>query len=305
MIDAKPQAIERGSDGLTLTRRAPATGSRGVARALVASLAGVLSVGAQGFTRSPRFQVRASPGATGMGPPPAKTEGRGDLGLAAAAVFALMGGLILNLMPCVFPILAMKAASLAGHGGERTAARRQGLAFGAGSVLTFVALAGGLIALKAAGSAVGWGFQLQSPPVVAVLALLMLAVALNPSGVFEVGTSIARAPVRASLAEAASLAPFFTGALAVVVAAPCTAPFMGPALGWALTQTPAAALAVFTGVGHRFCRTLRACRFCTWPALASAASGAVDGRVPQGVGLSDVWRSRMACLGVGPAGRRR
>jgi len=154
-------------------------------------------------------------------------------------------------MPCVFPILAMKAASLAGHGGESAAAKRQGLAFGAGSIVTFLALAGGLIALKAAGSAVGWGFQLQSPPVVAVLALLMLAVALNLSGLFEVGTSLQGAG--AGLASRSGLAgAFFTGALAVVVAAPCTAPFMGPALGWALTQTPAAALAVFLFLGLGF-----------------------------------------------------
>ena len=107
--------------------------------------------------------------------------------------------------------------------------------------MTFLALAGVLIALQAAGSAIGWGFQLQSPAVVAVLALLMLAVALNLSGLFEVGTSLQG--VGRHLAARGGLAgAFFTGALAVVVAAPCTAPFMGPALGWALTQPPLAAL---------------------------------------------------------------
>jgi thiol:disulfide interchange protein DsbD len=96
--------------------------------------------------------------------------------------FALLGGLVLNLMPCVFPVLAMKAASLAGHAQERGAARLRGLAFAAGVVATFLALAGTLIALRAGGEAVGWGFQLQSPAVVAGLALLMLLVALNLSG---------------------------------------------------------------------------------------------------------------------------
>src|SRR5204862_3738431 len=130
-------------------------------------------------------------------------------------------------------------------------ARRQGLAFGAGAVVTFVALAGVLIALKSAGSAIGWGFQLQSPPVVAVLALLMLAVALDLSGVFEVGTSLQGAG--AGLASRGGLVgAFFTGLLAVVVAAPCTAPFMGPALGWALTPPAAAALGVFAALGSRF-----------------------------------------------------
>jgi thiol:disulfide interchange protein DsbD len=246
---AKPQAIERGPDGLTLTL-APGyafQGGKGPA-----GLAGVLAVGGKAY------EIAAMPGAppsgaAGLGPPPAKVQGGGaDLGLAAAALFAFLGGLILNLMPCVFPILAMKAASLAGHGGgEQAEARRQGLAFGVGSVLTFLALAGGLIALKAAGSAIGWGFQLQSPPVVAVLCLLMLAVALNLSGLFEVGTSLQGAGSDLA-SRGGALGSFFTGALAVVVAAPCTAPFMGPALGWALTQTPAAALTVFLALGLGF-----------------------------------------------------
>jgi thiol:disulfide interchange protein DsbD len=244
---AKPQAIDRGPEGLTLTLTPGYAFQGGKAPA---SLGGVLAVGGKAY------EIVASPGASpagaaGLGPPPAKVAGGADLGLAAAAVFAFLGGLILNLMPCVFPILAMKAASLAGHGGDQAEARKQGLAFGVGSVLTFLALAGALIALKAAGSAIGWGFQLQSPPVVAVLALLMLAVALNLSGLFEVGTSLQGAGTGLA-SKGGSAGAFFTGALAVVVAAPCTAPFMGPALGWALTQTPAAALTVFLFLGIGF-----------------------------------------------------
>jgi thiol:disulfide interchange protein len=247
---AKPQAVDHGPDGLTL---ALAPGYDFQKPTPPAKLDGVLAVGGKAY------EVSAAPGplpagAAGLGAPAPRSTApaAGGLGLASAALFALLGGLILNLMPCVFPVLAMKAASLAGHGGGQEAeARRQGLAFGIGCLVTFLALAGVLIGLKAAGSAIGWGFQLQSPPVVAVLALLMLAVALNLSGVFEVGTSLQG--VGTGLASQRGLAgAFFTGALAVVVAAPCTAPFMGPALGWALTQTPVAALTVFLALGIGF-----------------------------------------------------
>ncbi|HEX7948456.1 MAG TPA: thioredoxin family protein, partial [Phenylobacterium sp.] len=134
---------------------------------------------------------------------------------------------------------------------HEAAARRQGLAFGVGVLATFLGLAALLIALRAAGNQLGWGFQLQDPPVVAALALLMLAVALNLSGLFEVGTSLQG--VGSGLATGGGLAgSFFTGVLAVVVAAPCTAPFMGPAVGWALTQPPAASLVVFLGLAVGF-----------------------------------------------------
>ena len=247
---ARPQIVERGKDGLTLTLT-PGYDFQGASPPQ--ALAGVLSVGGKAY------EIAAAPGAppagaAGLGPPPARVAGGNastNLGLVSAAFFALIGGLILNLMPCVFPVLAMKAASLAGHGGAHREAQRQGLAFGAGAILTFLGLAGVLIALQAAGSAIGWGFQLQSPAVVAVLALLMLAVALNLFGVFEVGSSLQG--VGQGLASKGGLAgAFFTGALAVVVAAPCTAPFMGPALGWALTQPPIAALVVFLALGIGF-----------------------------------------------------
>jgi thiol:disulfide interchange protein DsbD len=277
---AKPQAIERGPQGLTLTL-APGYGFQG--GKAPPSVAGVLSVGGKAY------EITATPGtppagAAGLGPPAVKGAGGADLGLAAAAVFALLGGLILNLMPCVFPILAMKAASLAGHGGgDHAEARRQGLAFGAGSVLTFLALAGGLIALKAAGSAIGWGFQLQSPPVVAVLSLLMLAVALNLSGLFEVGTSLQGAGTGLA-SRGGMLGAFFTGALAVVVAAPCTAPFMGPALGWALTQTPVAALTVFLALGIGFAA----------PFVLVAYAPALLSRLPKPGGWMEMFRKALA-----------
>ncbi|HRD29916.1 MAG TPA: thioredoxin family protein, partial [Caulobacter sp.] len=169
--------------------------------------------------------------------------------LLLALLFAFLGGVILNLMPCVFPILSMKATALAGHAHEAKAARHQGLAYLAGVLATFLALAGTLIALKAAGAAVGWGFQLQSPVAVAVLAVLMLLVALNLSGVFEIGTSLQGVGGRLADNSRGLLGSFLTGVLAVVVAAPCTAPFMGPAMGFALTQSPLVSLAVFAFLG--------------------------------------------------------
>jgi len=262
LIDhAKPQLIEQGPEGLTLTiplSAAPPADSD------YARVEGVLELAGKAY----EIAAVAGPlpaGASGLGAPAARPAGGGggggfQLGLLAAMAFAFMGGLILNLMPCVFPILAMKAASLAGHGHDHGEARAQGLAFLLGCVATFMALAGLLIAVRTAGAAVGWGFQLQSPQVVATLALLMLAVALNLSGLFEIGASLqgvgGKAASRGGMAGA-----FFTGALAVVVAAPCTAPFMGPALGWALTQPPAAALAVFAGLGLGFAAPFTAATF--------------------------------------------
>jgi len=245
---AKPQKIERGPDGLTLTLTPGYAFQEGAGPK---EMAGVLSLGAKAYEVAATPGALA-PGASGLGPPAARSGlGGASLGLPLAMAFALLGGLVLNLMPCVFPVLAMKAASLAGHAHEPRAARLQGLAFLAGVLATFLALAGALIAVRAGGEAVGWGFQLQSPPVVAGLALLMLAVALNLSGVFEVGASLQGAGT--GLASRGGLAgAFFTGALAVVVAAPCTAPFMAPALGWALTQSAATALAVFAALGLGF-----------------------------------------------------
>jgi thiol:disulfide interchange protein len=253
---AKPQAIERGPEGLTLTLAPGVAFQEGAGPA---SLAGVVALDGRAYEVS----AAAGPppaGASGLGAPAAKAAPGAGLGLPLAAAFALLGGLILNLMPCVFPVLAMKAASLAGHAHETAAARKQGLAFGAGVLVTFLALAGLLIALKAGGAAIGWGFQLQSPPVVAALSLLMLAVALNLSGVFEAGQSLQGAG--GAFASRGGLAgAFLTGALAVVVAAPCTAPFMAPALGWALVQGPAAALTVFAALGIGFAAPFVAAAF--------------------------------------------
>jgi len=179
--------------------------------------------------------------------PAAGAAGAQDLSLVLALVFAFGGGLILNLMPCVFPILSLKVLGFA-RGGGTVAMRANGLSFAAGVVLSFLALAGVLIALRAAGEAVGWGFQLQSPPVVTFLALLFFALGLNLSGVFEFQSLLPQSLASATLQHPAADA-FLSGVLAAVVASPCTAPFMGAALGYAVTQGPWAALAVFGALG--------------------------------------------------------
>ena len=170
-----------------------------------------------------------------------------DLSLLLAIAFALVGGAILNLMPCVFPILSLKVLGFA-RGGGTVAMRANGLAFAAGVVLSFLALAGLLLALRAAGEAVGWGFQMQSPLVVTLLALLFFTLGLNLSGVFEFHSLLPQSLASATLNHPAADS-FLSGVLAAVVASPCTAPFMGAALGFAVTQSPWAAFTVFGALG--------------------------------------------------------
>jgi len=171
-----------------------------------------------------------------------------DLGLMLALVLALAGGALLNLMPCVFPVLSLKVMGFAGHAHDRRALLGGGLAYTAGVVLSFVALAALLLALRAGGEQLGWGFQLQSPAVVAALAALFTLIGLNLAGVFELGSvlpsSWAAARARHPMADA-----FLTGVLAVAVASPCTAPFMGASLGAAFTMPAWQALTVFAALG--------------------------------------------------------
>ncbi|GAA0640553.1 protein-disulfide reductase DsbD family protein [Brevundimonas lenta] len=250
---AAAQTGSWGPQGLTL---ALAAGGKMNTNGLSGPIGGVL------VTENGAWEIRAEPGAalpgaTGSGDvttrpehtAPVATEPAGWSAFAKAALFALLGGLILNLMPCVFPILAMKAAALTASAHNPRHAGRDGLAFLAGVLTTFLILAGVLLGLRAAGEAVGWGFQLQSPPVIAGLALLMLAVALNLSGVFHVGGGLQAAGSGPLARLPGGVGAFFTGALAVVVAAPCTAPFMAFALGAALVMPWPMALVVFLMLG--------------------------------------------------------
>lgn len=179
----------------------------------------------------------------------ARTEAPATLPVWQMALFAFLGGLILNLMPCVFPVLAIKATAVAGMaGGDRRAVRLSGVFYTLGVLAAFMALALALLAVRAGGNAVGWGFQFQSPLFVAALCWLMLAIGLNLSGVFEIGGAFSGAGQ--DLAHQKGHAgSFFTGLLAVVVATPCTAPFMGAAIGSALVAPAYVSLVVFAMMG--------------------------------------------------------
>jgi thiol:disulfide interchange protein len=164
--------------------------------------------------------------------------------MAALVAFAgaVLGGLILNVMPCVFPILSLKALSLARSGGGEREARAEALAYTGGVVAVCLALGAAILALRAGGSAVGWAFQLQDPRMILLLLVLSVAISLNLSGLFEV-------PMPRFAGTGGVGGAFATGALAAFVATPCSGPFMGAALGAALVLPWPAALAVFAGLG--------------------------------------------------------
>jgi thiol:disulfide interchange protein len=198
-------------------------------------LTGVLSVRDRAGLQTD-VAISAQPGAP---PPPALPP------LGQILVFAFLGGLILNLMPCVFPILAMKAFALARHAGRGGA---HALSYTAGVLVTFMALAGTLLLTRAAGTAAGWGFQFSSPVFVAAMTWLLFAVGLNLSGVFQVGAGLTGAG--SGLASRHGVAgSFFTGLLAVLVATPCTAPFMGVAVAAGLAAPPLVTMLVFAVMG--------------------------------------------------------
>jgi thiol:disulfide interchange protein len=175
----------------------------------------------------------------------------GGLSLPWALAFALVGGVLLNLMPCVFPVLSVKILGFAEEAGNERAMRRHGALFGAGVLVSMWGLAGGLLALRAAGSQIGWGFQLQSPVFIALMTMLFFGIGLNLLGAFEVGTTLMNWGGRMQTATSSSgnVGAFLTGVLATVVATPCTAPFMGAALGVALTLSTVGALFIFTALG--------------------------------------------------------
>jgi thiol:disulfide interchange protein DsbD len=226
---------------------------------------------------SPALQeaLRANAAAT---PPPAAS-----IGLLAALLGALIGGAILNLMPCVFPVLAIKMVGFAAHGENLRQHRVAGLAYTAGVVLSFVALGGAMLALRAAGEQLGWGFQLQSPLVVAALAALFTLIALNLVGLFEFGallpSSVASVQVKHPVGNA-----FVSGVLAVAIASPCTAPFMGASLGLAITLPPSQALLVFAVLGLGM----------ALPYLAASTVPAVGRAIPRPGAWMDVFRKLMA-----------
>jgi thiol:disulfide interchange protein DsbD len=242
---AEPR-VEPRADGLALVLPKSAN----PAAAVPATLDGVLVLrGADGHARG--YQISAAPA-------PAPAGETGLMGWWQALAFAFLGGLILNLMPCVFPILSLKVLGFAGADPARR--HHHGIAYALGVVLSFAVLGGALIALRASGSAIGWGFQLQSPLVVGLLAYLMLAMGLSLSGVAEFGAGLAGIGGRFAGREGLAGA-FVTGVLATVVATPCTAPFMGAALGAALAAPAGLALAIFVALGAGLAAPLLAASF--------------------------------------------
>ncbi|MET0547591.1 MAG: protein-disulfide reductase DsbD domain-containing protein, partial [Caulobacterales bacterium] len=273
MIDPAPeQKVQVGGQGVTLTL--PVQPGFAVEGEAIEGLLTYETRGGYGWKRQHVLLKAplgaALPGTSGaplISPQQSAAPGGGDAaGFGLALLLAFAGGLILNLMPCVFPILSIKALSLtkAAHG-HATEMRAQGLAFLGGVLLTFAILGGALIALKAGGAAIGWGFQLQSPLIVGALVILFFALALNLLGAFDIAGAFQG--LGGNLADrGGALGAFFTGALAVVVATPCTAPFMGAALGYGLTAPAWQSLAIFLALGLGLAAPFTALAFA--PALA-------------------------------------
>jgi thiol:disulfide interchange protein len=198
-------------------------------------------------TAPPPAIADASAANAGRSLPPAQTD-TGWHKLLAALLLALIGGLVLNLMPCVLPILSLKVLGLAHSGESRARARSHAIWYSLGVLLSFTAIGALVMGLRAAGQAAGWGFQLQQSWFVTALAYLMFAVGLSLSGVFTFGSRLGG--IGQSLASRTGpLGDFFTGVLACVVASPCIAPFMGSALAYAFTAPPMLAMLVFLALG--------------------------------------------------------
>ncbi|MEM6683068.1 MAG: protein-disulfide reductase DsbD domain-containing protein [Pseudomonadota bacterium] len=211
---------------------------------------GVLQFTPKGDAPSQAFNVEAqSVALDALVEPAAVSKLALDISLSTAVFFALVGGLLLNLMPCVFPVLSLKALSLAQSSSKTAHAKRDGWLYTAGILSAFAVLAGVLLLLRAAGSQLGWGFQLQSPLVVAILALVMFVIGLNLIGAFEFSGRFANLGQGWLERRSGAAQSFATGVLATVVATPCTAPLMASALSFALTQPPLASMAIFMALG--------------------------------------------------------
>ena len=203
---------------------------------------------------APRDSVTASLAAASAAPTSAtpesgaRTANQINMGLAFALLLAFVGGLILNLMPCVLPVLAIKAVGVLESGESRQRARVGALAYAAGVIATFLAIGLAILGLRGAGHAVGWGTQLQQPLIVAVLACVLFAVGLSMSGVVQFGSSLGNVGTGLTR-RGGAVGHFFTGVLAVIVASPCTAPFMGVALAYAFVAPAAHELLVMLMLG--------------------------------------------------------
>ena len=299
----------------------PVTGAT-VSIAEVAPPAPATSGGLLGRLRGPVSQPGAAPVPEGVARAyPASTLGAATQSLWIALAAAFAGGLILNLMPCVFPVIGLKVLSFSqASGGNPRVARLHSLAFSGGVVLSFLVLALMLLGLRSAGEAAGWGFQMQSPVFVGAMALLFVLIALNLSGVFEAGVSLTRLPVGLPIAPASrdtanGGAPggsqgggtwhsFGTGALAVLVATPCTAPFMGSAVGYTITSTPLPDAPGFRRARRRDGRTVPGAGFRPGASAPAATTRALAPGLQAAPRLPDAGHGRLAGLGHHAAGGR-
>ena len=247
---AAAQALTRGAaTALQLTAARPVkTNATSLSGVIVANGGPAKSGGWVALVEAPLAAGAVGPTNAATGAVPAGPT----MSLLAALGAAFVGGLILNLMPCVFPVLSLKLIGLAQHRTHSGPMAAHGAAFAVGVVLSFVSLAGLLIALQHAGSALGWGFQLQTPWVVAALTVLFFGIGLNLLGVYEFTFGSGLGNTRAAdalVGKSDWRGSFGTGVLAVIVASPCTAPFMSAALGYAITQPAVVALSVFAMLG--------------------------------------------------------
>jgi thiol:disulfide interchange protein DsbD len=252
---AAPQTLTRSKDAVDLTMKI------GYQPPKAGAIRGVLEVTEKNGTQTDTVPIEIAADFSGAGADQVKAAARfapqsqpqparePEHSLPTLLLFAVLGGLILNLMPCVFPVLSIKALNVMEQAKTHPAAvRAKGLVFAAGVIVSMLCLAGVLLALRAGGEQLGWGFQLQSPLFVTLLVYLLLAVGLNLSGVFEVGGGLAGVGDNLTQGDGYG-ASFFTGVLATLVATPCSAPFMAPAVGAALTQSPFNALCIFAALG--------------------------------------------------------
>jgi len=276
---AAPQTLSRGENAVELDMKLGYQPPKG------GTVRGVLLATEQtgGDTVTVPMEIAANFSGAGAG----QTNSKGDAQTAAASapdntsaslpalmLFAVLGGLILNLMPCVFPVLSIKAIGLVEQAKKHPAAvRAKGVVFALGVISSMLCLAAVLLALRSGGEQIGWGFQLQSPLFVTFLVYLLLAVGLNLSGVFEVGGGLAG--VGDGLTQGDSYrASFFTGVLTTLVATPCTAPYMAFAVGAALTQPTIAALGIFAALGFGLALPYLLLSFAPWMRRALPKPGA-------------------------------
>jgi len=276
-------------NGATWTARVPLSPQRSAAPGMMPV---VVADGAQGYRAELKVLGAWPAGAAVATVPPAleaalrnnaAAAAAPSLTLAAALLGALLGGLILNLMPCVFPVLAIKVVGFTRHADDARAHRVSGIAYTAGVIASFVALGALMVGLRAAGEQLGWGFQLQSPAVVAALAALFTVIGLNLAGLFEFGRFLPSGLASLEAKHPAANA-FLSGVLAVAIASPCTAPFMGASLGFAVGLPAAQALLVFAAIGIGM----------ALPYLAASFIPAVARLLPRPGAWMDVFRKLMA-----------